>query len=151
MVAGSTLDRMNIPKLKLEITEAELSKMEDFDVCEKVWNAVIEGCSKLESPEVEEFEFRLATRFPEHWWVVYSAHEFELDFLAGGFGSFSFNNEGENIEETLHALKAIGAAEYVSPLREEQEEAIWDLITNSKDPRFYAANYVRHNFSLFTS
>ena len=109
--------------LRIEKTDAELAEMEDFLVCELIWEAVTDayeehGSSRWEDedPPCDCPESLYALELPEHWRNGYLIHALEYDYLKGGIREFFFNHEGLTNAETLEALRKVGATEVVEIL-----------------------------------
>lgn len=104
--------------LRIEETDGELAEMDDFDVCELIWEAVTDayeehGSSRWEEedPPCDYPESLYALELPEQWRYGYLIHALEYDYLKGGLREFFFNHDGLTNSETLDALHQVGATD----------------------------------------
>src|SRR3954467_3774673 len=104
---------------QLLLSDAEISQLDDFALCDKLWGLVVEAyyydhnLTDLENASCAYPESLFAKDLSFHWWVAYAVHAFEYDVLAGGFEEFFCNHAGLTNAETKAALAHIGARDFV--------------------------------------
>jgi hypothetical protein len=104
---------------QLLLSDAEISLLDDFALCDKLWGLVVEayyhdhGLTDLENAPCNYPESLFAKDLSFHWWVAYAVHAFQYDVLAGGLAQFFENHAGLTNAETKAALAHIGAHDFV--------------------------------------
>ncbi len=106
----------NDPQLLL--SNAEVSLIDDFAVCDKFWGLVVDAYYKNNAVDWEHAscnypESLFAKDLSFHWWVAYAVHAFEYDVLAGGLEQFFNNHAGLTNAETKAAFAHIGGHDFV--------------------------------------
>lgn len=94
---------------------AELAAMEDFELCDYVWELVSgeyykqeKGQERNDDPPCNCPESLFAMELPEHWWTAYGVHAFEYDVHASGLREFLDNHSGLTNRRTAEAFRTLG-------------------------------------------
>jgi hypothetical protein len=94
---------------------AELAAMEDFDLCDYIWQLVSDEYYNQEEqnddPPCNCPESLFAMELPEHWWTAYGVHAFEYDVHASGLREFLDNHSGLTNRRTAEAFRTLGQPE----------------------------------------
>src|SRR5215472_2885752 len=109
---------MVTPTLDFDIKAAK--EMPFFNLCDHVWNAVVEACwASNSTKDVDaQVEYALANRLEEHWRISYAVHDMEYAVLDGGFKGYFWSHGNALNESVLTGLALIGASEYQAVFRE---------------------------------
>ena len=102
---------MNTPPI-LTTSPAELAGMDDFALCDHIWQLVVDQFHECEQSDEEPLcnypESLFAADLPVHWWTAYGVHAFEYDVLSGGIRQFLDNHNGLTNDKISEAFRAIG-------------------------------------------
>lgn len=155
--------KLTPPQLDLDLQLA--SDAPFFDLCDKVWNLVVQAssASNFKDDSLNYPESRFALLLPEHWQIAYAVHAMEYDVLSGGFQRF-FENHADVLNPVLiYGLGLIGAGAHQrifqeAARRSEKAESFngldrefYDACRVHSDPRELLAAYIVANHSKFTA
>jgi|GEM_PF-4581953 len=108
----------------LDLSDDEVSAMDDFGLCDHVWQIVTDACYDQnptwveEEPECNSPESVFASKLSPHWSAAYAIHAFEYDFHGGGLTKLFFNQDGAMNESLPKGFQLVGAHEFVAPFKE---------------------------------
>ncbi len=148
---------------KLDFDAEAATKMQFFERCDHVWDAVVKACWASAPPEEvgAQVEAVLVNRLEEPWRISYAVHEMEYDVLDGGFKSFFWSHGDVLNESVLAGLGLIGASKHQAVFRDAiasqyDEEALSQLSSRYYEacrevgPRELLAKYIVRHFDDFS-
>ena len=115
---------MNASDPVLNLSGDDVAEMDDFGLCDHVWQIVTDAYYDQnpnwaeEEPECNSPESVFASKLSPHWSAAYAVHAFGYDFFGGGLTKLFFNQDGSMNESLPKAFELVGAPEYVTPFKE---------------------------------